>query len=87
MIIQSQCLSDRSLRDRTSQLRVNSLLLATLLSAAIIAIWYAIVAVIGYTSDSLVMLVAIAAFCAAWYGGFWAGTLTTLLGSCNLRDN
>ena len=82
MIIQSQCLSDRSLRDRTSQLRVNSLLLATLLSAAMVAICYAIEAVIGYTSESLAMLVAIAAFCAAWYGGFWAGTLTTLLGSC-----
>jgi len=61
---------------------VNSLLLATLLSAAMVAICYAIEAVIGYTSESLAMLVAIAAFFAAWYRGFWAGTLTTLFGSC-----
>lgn len=61
---------------------MNIYLLTLFLTASAVVVRYGIEAVIGWTSDSFSVLVTLAAFGAAWYGGFRAGLLTTLVGSC-----
>ena len=82
MTIWRESLNNQRLHEHTGQLQGNSCLLAILLTAAAVVVRYAIEAVIGWTADSFSVLVTLAAFGAAWYGGLRAGVLTTLIGSC-----
>lgn len=76
-----ESLNKRSLHEHKRR-RMNIYLLTLFLTASAVVFRYGIEAVIGWTSDSFSVLVTLAAFGAAWYGGFRAGLLTTLVGSC-----